>query len=103
MKTRGFLAAFLFVGLTIGISSSLAPGGKEPLRMLPGVSSKYKMVFASNRTGDFGIYVVNLDGSGLTKLMDRPDIVSLIGLEEPSSFITQISGFPVLFDTKAIR
>jgi len=74
MKTRGFLAAILFVGLAIGISSSLAPGGKEPLRMLPEVSSKYRMVFASNRTGDFGIYSVNLDGSGLTKLMDRPDI-----------------------------
>ena len=48
----------------------------RPGRLHPSVSATQpltsKIVFYSNRDGDFGIYAMNLDGSGVTQLTNNP-------------------------------
>ena len=71
MRAQRTLFTLLLAGLHI--AACLASEGKMPVSK-PSARSvdRYKIAFASNRTGDFEVYLANLDGSDIVQLTRRP-------------------------------
>lgn len=71
MTAQRTLFTLLLAGLHI--TACLASEGKTPANE-PSTRSvnRYKIAFASNRTGDFEIYLAHLDGSDVVRLTRRP-------------------------------
>ena len=71
MTVQRTLFTLLLAGLYI--TACLASEGNPPANE-PSARSvdRYKIAFASNRTGDFEVYRANLDGSDVVRLTRRP-------------------------------
>jgi Tol biopolymer transport system component len=70
MRTKRILLASVVALWTV--TTWGAPQRDEPARVSSKPAYTYKLAFASDRTGDFEVYLVNLDGSGLTRLTRMP-------------------------------
>ena len=70
MKTTSVVC--VSVVLALAITAWAAPQPDEPARASSKPASTYKLAFASDRTGDFEVYLMNLDGSDLRQLTHMP-------------------------------
>jgi Tol biopolymer transport system component len=67
MFRRRFLVSLFFTMLVVGTLISIVPAAQATF---PGENGK--IAFAGNQTGDYEIYSINPDGTGLTRLTDFP-------------------------------
>src|SRR5256712_9672565 len=63
-----FLALGVFLTDCQDAERSIAPGHNGPQLSLSATEGKGRIAFHSNRDGDFDIYVMNADGSGVTQV-----------------------------------
>src|SRR5262245_35979856 len=89
-KLLGWAALLLAVAVLLGFipearsdEKSAAPESKELLAELKTYS--HKIVYESNRDGNFDLYVVNADGSNPVNLTRTPDVDELYPKPSPDS------------------
>jgi Tol biopolymer transport system component len=82
MRTRAVLmaaaAAVLASPLSAGTEELQERAFREELKTVP-----YRLVFESNRAGNWDIWIVNADGTGLTNLTNTPDMDEIHAMASP--------------------
>ena len=63
MKERCSMRKWVFIGIIVVVFG---------LMCMPCMAADDKIVFASNQEGNWDIYVMNMDGTGRTRLTDDP-------------------------------